>query len=167
MIQEKPGEMRHAVRPHATKPGLGSRKHWQPSPPGLRLLTRALTLSLMTFSVACGPLGIGRPPATESPAPAGTIALPTEAPKPTIAVTIPPTQDIPQDDQAGQAEAMRVDNIVDNDLFPNATRYDIRASVTFNTDEGRARIDGQTRIRFTNPLDRPLEDLVLMLWPND
>jgi hypothetical protein len=97
----------------------------------------------------------------------GTIALPTAEPKPTVVVTIPATQELPADDQSGQAEAMRVDNVVDIDLFPSATRYDIQANVTYNADEGRARIQGQARIRFTNPLDKPLGDLVLMLWPND
>lgn len=126
-----------------------------------------LALSLVAFSVACGPLGLGGPRATVTPVAISTLALPTVEPSPTIAVTIPPTQELPQDDPSGQAESMRVDNIVDIDLFPNATRYTIKANVTFNVEEGRARIQGQARIRFTNPLDRPLEDLVLMLWPND
>lgn len=126
-----------------------------------------LALTLLAFAVACGPLGLGGLAPTSVPTVMSTIALPTAEPTPTIAVTISPTQELPQDDPSGQAESMRVDSIVDIGLFPNATRYSIKASVSFNADEGRARIEGQTRILYTNPLDRPLADFVLMLWPND
>jgi hypothetical protein len=105
--------------------------------------------------------------ATPAPIPAGTIALPTAEPTPTIAVTIAPTQELPADESGEQAEAMRGDYASDVDLFPDATRYNIKASVTFNAEEGRAQIQGQARIRFTNPLPWALDELVLMLWPND
>ena len=133
----------------------------------MRSTPHALALGLLSFTVACGPLGFGGAPPTIAPVPIGTLGLPTVAPRPTIVVTIPPTQELPQDDSAAQTESMRVDNILDVDLFPAATRYAIQARVTFNTDEGRARIEGQARILFTNPLVRPLNDFVLMLWPND
>lgn len=121
---------------------------------------------LLSSAVACGPLGLG-PSKTVEPTPMGTIALPSAEPSPTIAVTLAPTQELPADETGEQSEAMRADYASDVDMFPDATRYNIKANVTFNSEEGRARIEGQARIRFTNPLPWPLEDLVLMLWPND
>lgn len=159
--------MTRTVRAHAEGDGLSGINGRRNERWATRSYLRALAMGLLTLTIACGPLGLGRTPATVAPVPIGTIALPTPAPSPTIAVTIPPTQELAQDDPAAQADAMRVGNIVDVGLFPDATRYTIRASVTFNAEEGRARIKGQARIRFTNPLDRPLDDLVLLLWPND
>jgi len=141
-----------------------------PDAPGVgtgRLKARALMLGILVLTMACGPSGLGGPQATGVPPTVGPIALPTAKPRPTIVVTVPATQELPQEDLAGQAEAMVMENVGDIDQFPGATRYAIKASVTFNADEGRARIEGQARILFTNPLDRPLDDLVLMLWPND
>ncbi len=132
----------------------------------MRRVARALAMGLLASGVACGPLG-GVPSATVAPTPMGTIALPSVKPSPTIAITIAPTQELPADELDEQSQAMRADYAADADMFPDATRYNIKANVTFNAEEGRARIEGQARIRFTNPLPWPLEDLVLMLWPND
>jgi hypothetical protein len=50
--------------------------------------------------------------------------------------------------------------------FPQATRYSIDVTVTFNPEGGFAILDGLARIQFTNPLDKPLFNLAFMLWPN-
>jgi hypothetical protein len=51
--------------------------------------------------------------------------------------------------------------------FPTATRYSIQVDVTLDPSASRAILQGIARIKFTQPLVQPLDDLVLMLWPND
>jgi aminopeptidase N len=62
---------------------------------------------------------------------------------------------------------MRPEFVGDVEQLTSATRYIIEASVDLDLESQEARIEGVARIRFTNPLPEPLEDLVLMLWPND
>jgi hypothetical protein len=84
-------------------------------------------LGILALTLACGPSGLGGLQATSVPPPVGTIALPTAQPRPTIVVTVPATQELPQEDLAGQAEAMVMENVGDIDQFPGATRYAIKA----------------------------------------
>jgi hypothetical protein len=128
---------------------------------------RLLVLGGVALSAACGPRAAGPSASAVAPTPMSTIALPPVEPTPTVPVTIPPTLELPPDESIGQSHAMRAENVSDVDQFPSATRYDIKARVTFNPEEARARIEGQARIRFTNPLPWALDDLYLMLWPND
>jgi hypothetical protein len=62
---------------------------------------------------------------------------------------------------------MRPEFAGDVDLLLSATRYFIDADVSLDLGSQRAVIEGVARILFTNPLDRPLADWVLMLWPNN
>jgi hypothetical protein len=65
-----------------------------------------------------------------------------------------------------QALAMLPDFRGDVQLFPQATRYSITVDVTFDPEGGVAVLHGLARIQFTNPLDKPLFKVALMLWPN-
>ena len=60
---------------------------------------------------------------------------------------------------------MRPDFAGDVEQFPNAARYFIDVTVTFNAD-GSATLIGRERIRYTNRQTFALDDIYLMLWPN-
>jgi hypothetical protein len=62
---------------------------------------------------------------------------------------------------------MRPDFAGDVESFASATRYLIDADVRLDLEAQQATIEGVARILFTNPLEQPLEDWVVMLWPND
>ena len=101
-------------------------------------------------------------------------ALPlTGTPEPPEAATqiatppAPPTPAVDWLNEQAQAQALLEGFASDAASFPTATRYWITARVTFDSAITQAVIEGQARIRFTNPLAQPLEDLCLMLWPND
>ena len=85
----------------------------------------------------------------------------TPTPLPTLAPT--PAAASPE----LQSQAMLPGFEGDVKLFPAATRYWIEVRVEFDPVGESGTIDGLTRIQYTNPHDRPLSDLVLMLWPND
>jgi hypothetical protein len=92
----------------------------------------------------------------------------TPAPAPRAADTpAPPTPDVDWTIEADQAQALLEAFADDAVSLPGATRYWIEASVTFDPAFTRAVIEGRGRMRYTNPLDRPLEEIALMLWPNN
>jgi aminopeptidase N len=55
------------------------------------------------------------------------------------------------------------------DVFtlPDATRYWIHVRVEFDPEQQEATLEGTARLRFRNTEAEALEDVVLMLWPND
>jgi hypothetical protein len=53
------------------------------------------------------------------------------------------------------------------EAFPNATRYWIEVEVSFDDEGERAWLDGVARIQFTNPTSKAMNELIVMLWPND
>jgi hypothetical protein len=118
--------------------------------------------SLMTPSLAPTETNIGG-----AKTPAATRALPP-ASTPTITLTplptLPPTPDAKS---ANQTMALLPQFAEDADSFPDATRYWIEVTVDIDPTGDKARLVGWARIRFYNPLDVALQDLVLMLWPND
>jgi hypothetical protein len=57
--------------------------------------------------------------------------------------------------------------VEDLELGGNPTYYEIEVNVTFDPSHVRASIDGMARITYTHSSDIPLNELVLMLWPND
>jgi hypothetical protein len=63
--------------------------------------------------------------------------------------------------------ALRPEFAADVDTLQSATRYFIDVEVNLDLESQRAVIEGIARIQFTNPLDIPLDDWVVMLWPND
>ncbi len=105
--------------------------------------------------------------------PSSTALPSTGTPEPPAASTqvatspAPPTPEVDWLNEEAQALALLEAFASDAANFPTATRYWITASVTLDAAVTRAVIEGQVRIRYTNPLDRPLTDLSLMLWPND
>lgn len=112
---------------------------------------------------------------TRTPAPAESTADgSTSAPIPGLPPTgnppdvdFPPTPSADWTDDQGQRSAMLDAFAAEVAGFPGATRYWIEASVELDLPVNRAVIHGLERLRFTNPLARPLDDLVLMTWPND
>ena len=120
---------------------------------------------------ACSPPGAASPTTTNAVipirTPAATRALPP-AHTPTITLTplptLPPT---PEMEINGHTAALLPAFAGDAELFPAATRYWIEVNADFDPQGLTARLEGLARIRFTNPLEVALRDLVLMLWPND
>ena len=104
-------------------------------------------------------------PSTASPSPAKPV---TRAPA-TLAATTPaaPTPFVDWSNEDDQEQALLQAFAADAVSFPDATRYWIEASVSFDPAMAHAVIEGRERVRFTNPLDLPLEEIALMLWPNN
>jgi hypothetical protein len=115
-----------------------------------------------------------RSPTSPSASQAGSPSLPptatvfpTSSPTPSPQPTFPATLPAHDKDLNEQVQAMRP--AFEGDVFSQrqATRYWIRIAVDFDPQAQRATIDGMSRIEFTNPLSTPLDEIVLMLWPND
>jgi len=129
-----------------------------------------LAAGVALLSLACSLISLPAAPTAAPPPALATLGLPT--PIPTLVPTpppqaLPPTPIVDWSDVQLQREALLDAFAADASNFPLATRYWIEAVVDFDPLESQAVIVGRQRLRFTNPLERPLEDLVLMLWPND
>lgn len=127
-----------------------------------------MILAMVFVMSACLPqveLAPTRTPTGELPV--GTQALPpastpTASPPPTF--TPAPTPDQPDLDQrlgllpefAGDVAALE-----------GATHYWIEIELAFDPQKKEATIDGTARILFTNPQKERLDNMVLMLWPNN
>ena len=130
----------------------------------------AVTLCVVLIT-ACSLPGQAYPTATIAvtsiKTPVVTRALPP-AHTPTITLTalptLPPTPEMELNDHTA---ALLPAFAGDAELLPTATRYWIEVNVDFDPQGLTARLEGLARIRFTNPLEVALRDLVLMLWPND
>ncbi len=88
------------------------------------------------------------------------------SPTPMTTPTAQPTLAAAFDDLDQFRAAMRPEFSGDVDLFSSVTRYTIDVVVTFNAD-GSATLTGRERLRYTNQQAFALNDLYLMLWPND
>lgn len=111
-------------------------------------------------------------PIAETPGVTVTLtAHPTQTAAPeetaTPAATLPPTPLADFENLGEQALAMLPEYAQDVARLAEATRYWIEVEVTFDPVAQEAMLDGVARIRFVNPLEGSLPDLVLMLWPND
>ena len=111
---------------------------------------------LATDAFLFGPTETPRPTAS---APKTTpTAGPTPAPQPTLPAGF--------EDLALFHAALRPEFAGDVDQFSQATRYAIAVVVSFNAD-GTAALAGRERVRYTNQQDFPLDEIYLMLWPNE
>lgn len=97
-------------------------------------------------------------PRPSNPSTSTPLASATPAAQPTLAAAF--------DDLDQFRAALRPEFAGDVDLFLSATRYNIEVTVSFNSD-GSAALKGRERIRYTNQQAFALDDLYLMLWPND
>jgi hypothetical protein len=126
-----------------------------------------IVVLLSSCSLSTPPFEATRTEIEEINTPISTRALPP-ASTPTITLTplptLPPT---PEAEIVDQTVALLPQFAEDVESFPNATRYWIEVNVDFDPSGEKARLIGLARIRFNNPLDVGLQDLVLMLWPND
>ena len=87
---------------------------------------------------------------------------------PTAAPTaIPPIPATPMVFENTQQTALLTDFVDDINALANATHYDIELDIDFQPGASRAQIEGIARIRFINPLDKNLSNIILMLWPNN
>lgn len=66
-----------------------------------------------------------------------------------------------------QSNGLLPEFVEDLDIVGNLTYYELDVSVTLDPSRVKASIDGMARITYTHSSDIPLNELVLMLWPND
>jgi hypothetical protein len=130
-----------------------------------------LLIAILSLAVGCGPASVQPPPSIpQAPAATSTArGLPsqfTATPVPTGSPTLVATPDARSNSIDIQQQALRsgYQDVLARD--PGWTRYDIRADVSMGASFQNATISGVERIRFTNPSTTPLQDVVLMLWPN-
>ncbi|NIS81978.1 MAG: hypothetical protein GTO14_17625 [Anaerolineales bacterium] len=129
----------------------------------------ALIFSLLLSACSLVPLTpqmIPTAPAESTRQRATIVFPPTFTPtiSPTAIPTLLPTPSLLAMDQS----AALLPHFAEDALaYPEATSYEIEISVQFNPEDTLAQISGLARIRFTNPLEIDLPDLMLMLWPND
>lgn len=104
---------------------------------------------------------------TETSTPRGLPAQFTATPSSTALPTLAATPVSAGDTVSAQQPALRdgFQDVLNTD--PGWTRYDIQARVTMDAAMDSAQISGVARIQYTHHAAAPLQDLVLMLWPND
>jgi hypothetical protein len=129
---------------------------------------RFIVLVLLVHLTACSRIGeFGKALHRASGTPLTTRSLPatyTPTASPTAIPSIPATPTI---SEHKQQSALLPEFVNDVDAFPDATRYDIELDVDFRPGSVEAHIEGIARIRYVNPLEKNLSNIVLMLWPND
>jgi len=120
------------------------------------------------LALACSLLTLpGLPAITPSPDLA-TVALPTRLPSSTrTQATIPATLTIPAGEDDDQSQGLLPAFAQDAQLSPDLTRYWIETDVDFEPGALRADLRGQARIRYVVPEGEPIDELPLMLWPNN
>lgn len=129
-------------------------------------------VAVLLLTVGCGPAaapsGPTLPPAAiaETSTPRGLPSPFTPTASPTFLPTLAATPDSAADSMTAQRAALRsgFQDVLSSD--PGWTRYDIRAEVSLDATTQQARISGVERIQYTHRSPTPLQDLVLMIWPN-
>ncbi len=130
-----------------------------------KYITLLLLLILISACTQMEDFGQTLRRATDTPL--ATRSLPatfTPTASPTAIPSIPATPTI---SEHTQQSAMLPEFVSDAEAFPAATRYDLELDVDFQPGSPEARIEGIARIRFVNPLDKNLSNIVFMLWPNN
>lgn len=133
---------------------------WRTIPAFLALLAAACSLWPLQFSQPTPPPPTTQIAQTQAPGTPTNVAG-TSTPLPTLEPT-PGFREEPS-----QSTALREGFQAELQELTNATRYRIRASVSFSPDALTATIDGLARIVYTNSSAVPLETIALRLWPND
>ena len=134
-------------------------------------MSRRVLLPLALAALACNLprqiLGLWTSPTPTRPA-AHTLPPPPAVTR-THTPTPPPlaTPRLGPNPLEAQEMALRPEFAGDIAPFATAARYTIYADVDLDLAADEATIEGVARILFTNPLQQPLEDWVIMLWPND
>jgi hypothetical protein len=126
-----------------------------------------LLLSLL-LSLACSlPVVVVQPTPTPTITPPPAASATPRPPTPTLTPTASPLPTVATDGLELQREAMRSTFADDLESLSDLSQYWIDVHVSYDPTLQQASMDGTARVLFTNPLDRALTDLVLMLWPND
>ena len=122
-------------------------------------------LAVGTALLACSQFPLGQATVTPvldpDPATHAPTATRTPRPLPTLAMTPAALED--EDQRAAMLEAF----VEDVALLDAATAYSIQARVVFEGRTSQAEIEGVARIVYRHPGPDMLEDLVVMLWPNN
>ncbi len=122
------------------------------------------------LSLGCSLFSLPATPSPEAWRPAATAtaaAMPATPTRPAPPDDLAPTPQVDWTDDQPQRLPLREGLEDEAADFPTATRYWIQADVALDPTGSSAILEGVARIRFTSPLAQPLDDLVLMLWPND
>lgn len=130
-------------------------------------------MAVVLLIVACGPTVAPAPSTPSAGGVAGTSTprdLPpqfTPTPSPTFLPTMAPTPGAADDTATAQRPALRAgfQDVLGHD--PGWTRYDIQARVSLDSATEQAKISGVARIQYTHRAPEPIQDMVLMLWPNN
>jgi hypothetical protein len=120
--------------------------------------------------LACQLLTIPGLPRLPAPPPSvvPTVIPPTPPAEGTlIPPPILPTIAIPPAAEGDPAQALLPAFAADADLSPGLTRYWIETEVEFVPGKLQAWLRGQARLRYVVPEGQPIEEIPLMLWPND
>ncbi len=129
---------------------------------------RTFVVLILPALLACDTVARLLPPAVTPSRPAPVTLpptyTPTPPPRPTATSRPTPTA---LTSLSEQAAALRPEFGADLASHAKLTRYWIEVEVDLDPTRAHASIDGQARIRYANPLRDNLEDVVLMLWPND
>jgi len=120
-----------------------------------------------SLALACSLLTGPQPTATLTPE-LPTLSLPTRRPAGTeTPQRVPPTLTVGPDHDADQRLGLLPAFEQDARLSPDLTRYWIDAEVDFEPGSLRADLRGQARIQYVVPQGAPIDEIPLMLWPND
>lgn len=133
--------------------------------------TARVFLAASTLMAGCSVGATGTPPGetvrsgaadTSEPValPRAYTPTPTFTPLPTLSAT-------PVGEVNPQAAAMLPAFAQEAEAFSTATRYWIEVEVSFDDENEHAWLDGVARIQFTNPTSEAMNELIVMLWPND
>jgi hypothetical protein len=93
---------------------------------------------------------------------------PTRRPSPTPTTPLPafPTLEVEFNELISQEAGLLPEFRQDVSGLEGSTRYWIDVQVEFDSENKVATIDGMVRMKYTNPLDDPLDEIVFTLWPN-
>ncbi|MFN2147911.1 MAG: M1 family metallopeptidase [Anaerolineales bacterium] len=131
-------------------------------------IKRSLLVLLIVLLAACAPLPPATPgTATGSSLPAATMSLPpahTATPSPEPSATPRPVPTLAIDDPA---LGLLPQFSADVQRLGLLTTYSIEITVELSRDGRHARIDGTCLIQFRHDERQSLEEIALMLWPND
>ena len=129
---------------------------------------RWIAVLILPVLLACDTVTSLLPPGPTPTRPAPVTLPPTYTPTPPPRSSpTPPATPTALTHLSEHAAALRPAFAADLASHAHLTRYWIEVDVDLDLARAHASLDGQARIRYTNPLDDQLEDVVLMLWPND
>ncbi len=167
LLLHRRGRRFESCSAHSRRPA-GRLYHWWRSLAPARRIVAALALAgLLAACASIEPTLTQRPAATVTLSPTETPVPPSTALPEATPFALMATPSAIQPDLQGQQAAMLPAFQADVLQLADATRYWIQLEVAFDPLQQQAQLHGAARMRFTNPLETALPDIVLYLWPND